>query len=921
LCSGADGVIDVVPIDTVKRLCFVSFCGLRFSPPLLALGGLLVAGPGLVRGATFSNATPVNLPVGAPASPYPSPIAVSQITGTVTRVAVTLNNLSHVFPDDLDVLLVGPGGQKVMLMSDAGGGNAVNNINLTFAHGSGATLPDAGQITSGTFEPTDYQAGESLPGPAPPGPYETDLTVFNGANPNGTWQLFTHDDATFNGGGSIGGGWRLDLDVASPPIITTHPQSQTVPPGSTVSFGVSVTGTPPFGFQWLRNGQVLVPFGQGAPTLTISNVQAANAGTYAALVTNSVNRTGVLSSNAELNVLGPLTLVATPQNQTVDAGGTVMFQVIAAGTPPIFYQWRLNGALLQGQTNSTLTLSNVQAISGGSFSVTVFAEGEAVTTAPATLVVLAATEPPPTDPFSNRPRLQGFQGIMQGDSSRAGSERDEPVFPGGGKTVWCEWSAPADGIMTLTAQGSGFDTLLGVFTGTVLSNLTLLAKDDDQGGYYTSHLQFNAQEGASYQIMLDGFDYEGIGGKFTLSWLLQETKDLVPVFVSPPQSVAVLPGSNATFQVIAEPPDVSYQWLFDGIPIPGATGKVHMVTAATSAAVGFYSVRLMSSSGLTRESPLVDLQVGTTPGAVMQYKYQNVSEPSANGNRSGAGFISIGIGVTDYLQAAITNSGGLLTPCNSVSTKYRYRGLEATNNGVIFVTTEGSEILTRLAVYLEPIIANPVPLDCDTSSAMALQPAQLLFNATHGVKYMVVAEAYQATGDIDLTSTMGIAPPIPQLPDFCLIPPGGGIQLTMPATNWVPVPDCQWRLNGQDIPGATNTTLLLTNFSLIQTGAYSVVMSNFAGGATNTVAHLDLAGPLVLGHMLTTNNGNVGFVISASNAAPLLLQTTTNLDPNVPWVPLFTNQEFCLTFFFTNFNPLADPRRFFRAILWSPSGP
>src|SRR6266540_3572554 len=85
-----------------------------------------------VQGAAFTNATPIIFPAGAPASPYPSTISVSQITGAVVNVSVSLNDVSHVFPDDLDVLLVGPGGQ-VMLMSDAGGGNSVSGVDLTFS--------------------------------------------------------------------------------------------------------------------------------------------------------------------------------------------------------------------------------------------------------------------------------------------------------------------------------------------------------------------------------------------------------------------------------------------------------------------------------------------------------------------------------------------------------------------------------------------------------------------------------------------------------------------------------------------------------------------------------------------------------------------------------------------------------------------
>jgi len=54
------------------------------------------------------------------------------VTGAVSKVTVSLNGLSHTYPDDLDILLVGPDGAKVMLMSDAGLGNDLNNVVLTF---------------------------------------------------------------------------------------------------------------------------------------------------------------------------------------------------------------------------------------------------------------------------------------------------------------------------------------------------------------------------------------------------------------------------------------------------------------------------------------------------------------------------------------------------------------------------------------------------------------------------------------------------------------------------------------------------------------------------------------------------------------------------------------------------------------------
>jgi hypothetical protein len=178
--------------------------------------GTTVAGPTLV----FANTGAITIPAGAPASsngaaaPYPATLNVSGIISPVSKVTATLTSVAHTFPDDLDILLVGPGGQKVMLMSDAGGGTGVSTATLTFDDAAAGTLPDTSfPSAGGIFRPTDFTPGDSLPGPAPSSPYGTALSAFSGVNPNGAWSLYVNDDAGGDSGG-INGGWSVGLTLA-----------------------------------------------------------------------------------------------------------------------------------------------------------------------------------------------------------------------------------------------------------------------------------------------------------------------------------------------------------------------------------------------------------------------------------------------------------------------------------------------------------------------------------------------------------------------------------------------------------------------------------------------------------------------------------------------------------------------------------
>ena len=141
----------------------------------------------------------------------------SSLGGTVSKVTVKIVGLTHTYPADIDLALVGPGGRAVMLMSDVGGGDDVNGVSLTFDAGAFAALP-GGSIISGVFRPTNSGVSDTFSAPAPTGTYGTNLGVFNNVAPNGTWRLYVMDDDNSDVG-SIAS-WVLTIEtinVTPPP--------------------------------------------------------------------------------------------------------------------------------------------------------------------------------------------------------------------------------------------------------------------------------------------------------------------------------------------------------------------------------------------------------------------------------------------------------------------------------------------------------------------------------------------------------------------------------------------------------------------------------------------------------------------------------------------------------------------------------
>lgn len=170
---------------------------------------------------------------------------------------------------------------------------------------------------------------------------------------------------------AAGGFFSLALVFDGPIQITQNPQSQALPYTSNVTFSVTATGTGPLSYQWFLNGGVVANnsrvSGANSATLTITNLQFADAGAYTAVVSNAFG--SVISAGAVLTVVSPpFVTVQPPSAQTVGAGTNVTLSVSAQGTPPLIYQWLFNGTNLAGATSTTLSLSNVQRNASGLYS-------------------------------------------------------------------------------------------------------------------------------------------------------------------------------------------------------------------------------------------------------------------------------------------------------------------------------------------------------------------------------------------------------------------------------------------------------------------------------------------------------------------------------------------------------------------------
>jgi hypothetical protein len=301
---------------------------------------------------------------------------------------------------------------SVMVTNSAGSAtsnNATLTVNAAAVAPSITTQPANQTVTAGqtaTFTvsssgtaPLSYQwrkNGANITG-ATSSSYTTPATTT--ADSGSTFSVVVTNSA----GNATSNNAILNVNAAAvAPSITTQPANQTVTAGQMASFTVSATGTVPMTYQWRKNGTNITGATSNSystPATTMSD----SGSTFSVIISNSAG--SVNSNNATLTVnqaaaVAP-SITTQPGNQTVTAGQTATFSVLASGTAPLSYQWRKNGANISGaNASSYTTAATTTADSGSTFSVVVNNSAGSATSNNATLTV--NTAPPP----SGRGRLE-----------------------------------------------------------------------------------------------------------------------------------------------------------------------------------------------------------------------------------------------------------------------------------------------------------------------------------------------------------------------------------------------------------------------------------------------------------------------------------------------------------------------------------
>ena len=433
------------------------------------------------------------------------------------------------------------------------------------------------------------------------------------------------------------------------------------------------------------------------------------------------------------------------------------------------------------------------------------------------------TAAPSNDDFANSITLTGATVHTTGANVGATREQGEPEIAGnpGGASVWWAWTAPASGVYAISTQGSSFDTLLGVYTGSAVDALTLVASnDDDPAGGVTSYVTLTATAGTQYRIAVDGLN--GASGSISLS-----------IFPQQPSTGLYSTGFEAK-QGFTAGTSINGQ---DGWVTVGSGGngivKSHDGMSGQQAYVGFDPPTTPGDKGVFAYRP-IDYSPAGTSEPIVTFSVSMAINDSNNGqyddfqwrlyNSKGHNFFTLDFANWDLEVYYIPDNGSALvdtgvqfsnnTPMTLVVTMdYEHNKWSATLNGATLV--QDKAIRTGSALF-------------DFGDMDAVWEIDNLSNP--GDNYMLF-------DDYSLVAGEDPTPRITFQPQSQSVVEGNPVTMGVVASGKAPLL-YQWLLNKKPLQGAEGSSLTIPDAGPIDAGSYTVQVSNGIGTVTSLPAKL-----------------------------------------------------------------------------------
>ncbi|XOV70349.1 MAG: Ig-like domain-containing protein [Verrucomicrobiota bacterium] len=486
---------------------------------------------------------------------------------------------------------------------------------------------------------------------------------------------------------------------------------------------------------------------------------------------------------------GPVLSLAI-EDKILTAGSDLTLDYGVVGNQPLRYQWFLNGERLKGADQETLPiLPAVTRANSGSYQLRVENRDGKRFSDPVT-VSLDWTVLDGADQFSQATPITGNSGNVRTSNDNATLEAGEPRHANkrGGKSIWYIWRPDASGLATLSLQGSSFDTLLSVYAGNDITQLTEVERDDDRGGFSTSALQFNAQAGVDYLIAIDGFN--NASGNILFSWDLN-----VAQLVSIPR-VRITPEKNTvnlgepyqlTASVAGNIQNVNLQWVHNGTPVPGATGTTLDIAAATPLDAGAYWITLDAGGNNARTQPAhLTVNVPRRGGRIIRelvleekfadlfFNIQDLRpgllfQPQRVGSafRTRAASLATGFtGAQIFNTFGATKEAGEPDHCGIPGGASQWFAYEAPADGDLTISTDGSDFDTVMAVYTSSgsSFADLTEVICDNDSGADGLDSLVTFSVTAGTVYFIAVDGVEAaTGTVNLAYELDVGMSIQNL--------------------------------------------------------------------------------------------------------------------------------------------------------------